>query len=63
MKQRRLVLSAGTIACHGRVQREDEVIMTGTHVLPVLITGATGRVGRHGPAPVEDYRALAAVLL
>ena len=35
-KQRRLVLSAGMIACHGRVQREGEVIHVVTDVLEDL---------------------------
>ncbi len=35
-KQRRLVLSAGMIACHGRVQREGEVIHFVTDVLEDL---------------------------
>ena len=55
-KQRRLVLSAGMIACHGRVQREGEVIHVVTDRLEDL-TGLLRSVGdRDEPFPVSYGR-------
>ena len=51
VKQRPLVLSAGMIACHGRVQREGEVL----HVVPDMLEDLSGlqagrRAGEEGGA-------------
>ena len=48
-KQRRLVLSAGMIACHGRVEREGEVIRVVTEVLKHL-SGFLRSVGERDEA-------------
>ncbi len=54
--QRRLVLSAGMIACHGRVQREGEVIHVVTERLEDL-TGLLRSVGdRDGAFPLPHGR-------
>ena len=49
-RQRRLVLSAGMIACHGRVQREGEVVHVVTDRLENL-TGLLREVGDRDFAP------------
>ena len=55
-KQRRLVLSAGMIACHGRVQREGEVIHVVTDRLEDL-AGLLRSVGNQdAPFPIEHGR-------
>ncbi|MGI4793155.1 MAG: OB-fold nucleic acid binding domain-containing protein, partial [Janthinobacterium lividum] len=55
-KQRRLVLSAGMIACHGKVQREGEVVHVVTDRLEDL-TGLLRSVGdQDDPFPIEHGR-------
>ncbi len=55
-KQRRLVLSAGMIACHGRVQREGEVVHVVTDHLEDL-SGLLRSVGvRDEPFPITHGR-------
>jgi len=55
-KQRRLVLSAGMIACHGKVQREGKVIHVVTDRLEDL-TGLLRSVGNQdAPFPIEHGR-------
>ena len=55
-KQRRLVLSAGMIACHGKVQREGEVIHVVTDRLEDL-TGLLRSVGQQdGSFPIQHGR-------
>ena len=54
--QRRLVLQAGMIACHGRVQREGDVIHVVTERLEDL-SAELGRVGELGaPFPITHGR-------
>ncbi|MGI4747979.1 MAG: hypothetical protein ACRYFY_18350, partial [Janthinobacterium lividum] len=52
--QRRLVLSAGMIACHGRVQREGEVIHVITDRLEDLSELLRSVSDKNGTSPVED---------
>ena len=55
-KQRRLVLSAGMLACHGRVQREGEVVHVITDRLEDL-SGLLRSVGeRDEPFPLQHGR-------
>jgi error-prone DNA polymerase len=55
-KQRRLVLSAGMIACHGRVQREGEVIHVITERLEDLSDLLRSVGQRNEPFPIEYGR-------
>jgi len=60
-KQRRLVLSAGMIACHGRVQREGEVVHVITDRLEDLSDLLRSVGERDGSAPMQHGRHDAAV--
>ncbi len=55
-KQRRLVLSAGMIACHGKVQREGEVIHVVTDRLEDLTRLLRAVGGQDTPFPAEYSR-------
>jgi len=55
-KQRRLVLSAGMIACHGKVQREGEVIHVITDRLEDLSDLLRSVGERDGPFPAQHGR-------
>ena len=55
-KQRRLVLSAGMIACHGRVQREGEVIHVVTDTLEDLSDMLRSVGERDEPFPIRHGR-------
>ena len=54
--QRRLVLSAGMIACHGRVQREGEVIHVVTDRLEDLSDSLRSVGERDEPFPITHGR-------
>ncbi len=55
-KQRRLVLSAGMIACHGRVQREGEVVHVVTDHLEDLSAMLRSVGERDEPFPIQHGR-------
>jgi error-prone DNA polymerase len=57
-RQRRLILNASMLACHGRVQREGEVIHVIADRLEDL-SGLLGRVGdRHDDLPARSGRGI-----
>lgn len=55
-KQRRLMLSASIIACHGRVQREGEVIHVITDRLEYLSSPLRSVGDRDEPFPLQQGR-------
>ncbi len=58
-KQRRLVLSAGMIACHGRVQREGEVV----HVVTDHLEDLSGLLRSVGSATNPSRSSMAAAMV
>jgi error-prone DNA polymerase len=54
--QRRLVLSAGMLACRGRLQREGEVLHVIVHRLEDLSAMLAGVEGREGAFPLRHGR-------
>ncbi len=55
-RQRRIILSAGMLACHGRVQREGEVIHVVTERLADLSDLLKSLGGRSAPFPLRHGR-------